>query len=872
MKLLKKNLLFLFILLGCAFCFLLKDQQLTETIAIHPDSEVLFASGSQLSQTWSPHTRKITQISLPYTANADFTSGFTLSVIPSYPGADENAVVSASIQPRSFQSGESGTLTFAFDTASLQLGRQYQFLFTYTETEAGGSLSIPSSSEYGGCSVDGVSAASGLMMDITFVKNSRIFLLFGIFAPLLAFSLFFMLLFHKKFEETAALSAVVLVFILYIAGLTEHLELGMYAVFLLAFCAFLCSIFLFQKKDRTWKDLLSPGLFVFVVFSLIILVYNANMQRSIWDEFSHWGLAAKDMFYFGSFGKHADSTVFLPWYPPFITLFQYYVQFQNGLFSESLLYVAFQIMICCFLIAGLKDLSFKTLRLLPAGLLILLCIPIIFFPEVFNSIMVDPLLAIFLAYTVLCYFTAPLSIFNFLRIAGGLFALTLTKEMGAPIAGLATILFILDFLYKQRKLFTKSLLPLCSLTLLVVLFFCSWRIYLAIPAPQSASAAAESLAAAESSAETAVGTDTASSESSPAGSAEEAAKASAASQDTQPVTAIPTSTAGFTLQNFTEFLSGNAPDWRYETAKNYVKFLFSSPSYTLGPISLSTLDLCFLLLIAAFLLSRTARWGKDKGIFSMGIFGVLCLLPYLSFLLVCYLFAFSATEAKMLHSSSRYVASYLAGILLAFVLYLFMNLCRQAENESAASENKRLSSPGSICVVLSLVLLIVTPLENLTNKYLGTVNSYDYFYGTEDCARALRSFADQTDKVYLVCNNSGGFSYWVFRNAISPLSTQDGGWNLFSSREDYLAYEAEYLEEPDANRTILSASDWAAQLYSGYDYVFLLHANEAFASMYGDLFEDPASICDGTFYQVNRLEDGGVSLSYIGRVGIKWYK
>ena len=179
------------------------------------------------------------------------------------------------------------------------------------------------------------------------------------FVCLLAFSLFFMLLFHKKFEETAALSAVVLVFILYISGLAEHLELGVYAVFFLAFCAFLCSIFLFPKKDRTWKDLLSPGLFVFAVFSLIILVYNANMQRSIWDEFSHWGLAAKDMFYFGSLGKHADSTVFLPWYPPFITLFQYYVQFQNGLFSESLLYVAFQIMICCFLLAGLKDLSFK---------------------------------------------------------------------------------------------------------------------------------------------------------------------------------------------------------------------------------------------------------------------------------------------------------------------------------------------------------------------------------------------------------------------------------------------------------------------------------------------------------------------------------
>ena len=257
----------------------------------------------------------------------------------------------------------------------------------------------------------------------------------------------------------------------------------------------------------------------------------------------------------------------------------------------------------------------------------------------------------------------------------------------------------------------------------------------------------------------------------------------------------------------------------------------------------------------------------------MSLFGVLCFLPYMAFLLVCYLFAFSATEARILHSSPRYSASYLAGLILAFIIYLYIGLCRQKVDDEPSSEDcHRPSRPVFACLILCLVLLIITPLENLANKNLGTVNSYDYFYGIDDCARVLRSFADQSENVYLVCNNSGGFSYWVFRNAISPLSTQNNSWNIFSSREACLEYESEYPENAGITPAFLSASEWESQLYSGYDYVFLLHPNEAFASMYGELFEDPSTIYDGTFYQVNRHADGSVSLSYTGRIGIKWYK
>ena len=854
MKLLKANFPFILLFIVGAFILLTKNQELSETVAPYSDTTVTFSAGHSLSQTWSPHTKKITGVSLPYTAEEDFSSGFSLAIIPVGPESPQDAVVTCSIESRDFQKNESGTLTFNFDTIFLQPGKQYQFLFTYTNSDFSGTLTIPSNSEYSGCFVDGSSTASGLSIDISFVKNNHFYLLFIIFVPLMSFSLFFMLLFRKKWEEVIALSVVLMTAILYIAGLAEHLETGINIIYVLTILALVFSICLFNLKKQVWRNLLSPGLFIFAVLMVIILFYNINMRRALWDEFSHWGLAVKDMFYFNSFAKHTDTTVMLPWYPPFITLFQYYVQYQNGLFSENLLYIAFQIVMCSFLLPCLKNIHLKNIRLLPHGLLILLCIPIIFFPEVFNSIRVDSLLAVILAYTIFCYYSHPLSIFNFLRIAAGLFALVLTKEMGAPIAGLATIIFILDNIYQKKRFSLHSLFPFLGLTLFVITVFCSWRIYLFIPVTQPSTEVSSSSEISEEVCvqEKHLQTDEVSAEDLP-----------------NEVTAIPTSTSGFTLQNFIELLSGNAPGWRYKTITNYIYTLFSDPTYSLGVINVSILDVCFLLLIIAFLLSRCTEYRDDKNILSIALFGTLCGLPYLAFLLICYLFAFSPIEAEILHSFHRYAASWFAGVILAFIMYMFSWLCKQ-QQENLPITRFRLS-PVNVCTILSLLLLIVTPLENLTNKNLGTETEYEYFYGVEDCSRMLRSFADQSDKVYLVCNDTDGFSYYLFKDAISPLTAQSGNWDIFSSKEEYNAYLEKYSPTSN-NASFLSINEWNKMLFNEYDYVFILHPNEFFSSMYGGLFEDPKTIDNGTFYRVVKQANGTVLLSYIGSIGINWYK
>lgn len=845
MQTIKRNIPFILLLIISLFCLLKKDTSITESVVLHADSNLIFTTETSMSQSWAPNVKKINGVSLPYVAASDFSSDISLKIVQDGPYANQKPLVDTSLNDIVFRLGESGQLNFHFKALPVTPGKRYIFIFEYTDSSHKGKLDIPSSIEYDGCYLNGNATGQGIALQITSLKNSRVFWLYSVFMPLLSISLFLMLIFKRKFEEVVALSLSVIVGVLYIAGLFGHLETGIYALYTLTFIFCLASVYIYNDKRVEWKQLLSPGLLIFGIFIIIILFYNNDIYRARWDEYTHWGLAVKDMFYFNSFAKHIDSTVMLPWYPPFITLFQYYIEYNNGLFTEELLYIAFQISILSFLIITVKSVCKRSLKFLLSGLSIMLFIPVIFFPDIFNSIYVDPLLAIYVAFILTCYYTEPTSVFNFLRIAGGLFALTLTKEMGAPIAGLLVIIFFLDTIYRNKKLFTKTILISCSFLLLVFVFFFSWRIYLTIPAPQPDIEKSTELAFQQNNSDD--------------------------SNIPPTITAIPSTTSDFTVRNLVNLLSKKAPEWNYKCIKNFIHAMFSDNCYNLGIIAFSVLDVFFLVLLVSVLLPFTVLFKNDHNLYSLGFFGVLCGLPYLVLLLLSYLFAFNQTEALMLHSYPRYCGSYVAGIVLALMMYVFIKLC-EAANESDSKNSSYNKNCWIVSLSIFLILAIITPIENFAIKNMDTETPPEYVYGSDEFSSVLRSFSARSEKIYIVCNNSAGFSYYIFRNFASPLQTQEGAWSLYSSKEEYLKYLEAYPENLDSSPTVLSPKEWAKRLNAQYDYVFLLHPNENFSDMYSSIFEDPSTIGDGTFYRIEKLNDDNIQLSYIGKIGIKAYK
>ena len=822
MKTIKQNFLFILIPLIALFCFLQKDSFLSESIISHPDSQVTFSASETLSQTWEANVKKLTEVSIPYTSSTDFTSDFHLNIMDD---STSVTLVTVSLPQVSFRADENGKLTFSFSPITLNPGTRYKFYLSADNFTSPGELSIPANVEYDGCSINNIPTDQGADFQLTSIKPSRLFWLFAAFAPLFLFSLVLMLGFNRKFEQVVGLALVINIGILYLFGLFEQLETGIAALWIFSLLAYLYSLYVYNNKKISWKSLVTPGLLLFGILIIVIILYNRNMYRAEWDEYSHWGLAVKDMFYFNAFSKHIGSTLFIPRYPPFITLYQYFMEYHNGMFSESILYVAFQIFLVSFLLVGTSGLTKAKYKYFIPCISILLFVPMLFYPDVYNSIYVDPLLAIIMAYVLICYYTESLSLFNFLRIAGGLLALTLTKEMGVLIAGMLVILFMLDTLWKKKKFAIKPLLPHIGLGLLVCLFFFSWQIYLAIPVVSDITIVSEAVPVISS-----------------------------------------TSASRITIGGIIDLLTGNAPEWRYQCIKNYIEALFSGHTFMFGNISVSVLDICFLVLLAGYLIPKLPAFRKNSELFSLSAFGVLCSLPYLAFLLVTYLFSFNEREALLLNSYERYAGSYVGGVFLAFCILLFsISLQRDTGKER--------TSPYLITVTaLTLLLFIITPAEYLFLKNTDIETPPEYVYGTDEAEKLLRSFGDKSEKIYVICNNSNGFSYYLYRNVFSPHQVQNASWSLYSSREDYLEYLQNYPDKSDSSPTILSAADWEKQLSEEYSYVFLLHPNEVFSQMYGSLFEDPSSIQDGTFYRVNSDPSGHVQLSYIGKVGIKNYK
>lgn len=836
---LKRNWFFILFLLVFLVGIVQMNLQLEAPVVSHPDTQISFSADEMmLEQDWQPHIKKISRISIPYIAENSFQSDLNLALI-----ADDGWILSESAARYEFEANTSGVLDFSLGTVKVEPGVRYKIQLQFKNPSEKGVLLLDAGSNYMGCRIDGTDCGRAAAFTVSFVKSSRISWFIFTFFPFISFALLIMIIWNRKFEETIGLAIIAVVFILYIMGLAGFLETGIFLVYLLAAISLLSSIYLYNRKKMTFRQIFSPGILIYGILIILIIMNCKDSFLARWDEYSHWGLAAKDMFYYNSFGKHIGTTVMLPRYLPFSTLAEYLFIYTNGLFSQSLLYVGYQSVMAGILIISCKAAVQKRKFLFPV-LTGIICLPVIFYIDVFNSLYVDPLLAALLAYVLICYFSEKMSVFNLIRIIGGLIALTLTKDVGVVLAGLMTLIMLADVLqvqYKQKKFEIKQVLLPCVCTLLVCGMFLSWQVYMSIPVVQIA----------ESSQVTNLSDE----------------ETSTASEEESVTFSSSVSASGITMNGILELFKGKAPEYKYQVIKKYIMTLFDEDTYFLGNIAVSYMDLSILLLIVAWLVSYMTVWeDKEKRMFTFGVLTFIAGILYCGFLLVTYLFSFAENEALRLSSHNRYWASFLCGVLIAFYSMLMI---RAAELKQPDNQKKAWYGVMLFCSIV----LIAVPVSGFVIKNMDTEITKEEIYGYDDMAEAFRSFAERGETVYFVCNNSSGYAYYMFRNAISPLLAPYVQCNIFASRDlwqEQMNYYAENNIEPTGGETILSADEWCAQL-KNCEYVFLFHPNEVFSKSYGELFEEPETIADGTFYQVINTEKG-VILQYIGSVGVKSFK
>lgn len=835
MKVIKKYRLFWGSVLVIVLCLLQKNSFLTVPIVSNLDSQISFVTEcEQLEQTWQPHVKKITGIKVPYSSTESFNATVEVNI---YSDNYEKHLVAAELEYQ-FIKGEEGVLEFSFDPVQVTPGERYRIHLAYTNYSSPGELLIPSGSNYEGCNIDGEECNVASAIEIVIVKNSHLFWLFAVFFPILAFSLLFMVIFDRKWEDTVALSLIIIVFGMYVFGLFECLQEGVVTLYALSIISFLIALYLLVKKQVLLKELISPGLLVYGILFGIILLNCRGIWLARWDEYSHWGLAVKDMFYYDAFAKHYNTTVMLPRYLPFSTLIEYFFVRANGMFSQEIVYVAYQTVLLSASII-ISRVAKKAWRFCIPTILVIIALPMIFFSDVYNCIYVDPLLAVFAAYILICYYSEKMSLFNLLRIMGGLFALTMTKDMGMVIAGLITMIMFFDrirSIIQNRKHNCKELILPCVLAGWVLISFFSWQVYLSIPTPVSDG---DSIVDVDLETE---------------------------QQAESTIHSGAISASGITIEGVRALLDGSADSYKYQSVKNFLVMMFDEETFKFGSIGLSFIDLQMLLLLITFILSYKENESEEKNkLLSFGKYSCIAGLLYSIILEILYLFAFSKNEALHLSSHDRYLASWICGVIFV-LLYLFMQ-----QVEKGKWENKRIGQ--FVMVILVAAIIMCFPMTNLIVTNRDTEVTEEMIYGNNQIEEMMRSTSIRGEKIYFICNNGDGYSYFIFKNTSCPLLVSSGDWDIYSSEDAYekqMKIMEEHGEDYKGNKRILSCEEWGKEL-SDCQYVFLYHPAEIFGEMYGSMFKEPETIEDGTFYRVENTNNG-IELAFIGKVGLKTYR
>lgn len=803
-KVIKRNIIWCILIVGLLIAVLRKDKSIEIPIVSEPDSQISFTTGSILEQTWQSNVKKINQIDIPYIAETDFETRIKLEFLDD----DGTTLLAESEIERSFFAGESGNLTFLFKTFKVIPGVRYKIRAQFSNNSVEGNMLVASGRNYAGCSIDGILQDEAAAFRMTGVKTGRISWLILVFFPFFTFALLLMIVWNRKWEETIGISVILTGNIMLIAGLFGILETGIYIIYLLAIISLLMVIYLYNKKGLEIKDIFSLGMILYVISILVILVNCNQLYLARPDEFSHWGLMAKDMFYYNSLPKHWNSTILLTYYPPFMAVIEYYFTYINGFFSDSFCYVGYQVVLLSCLIIICKNVN-KRNKIIVPGFLAVIAVLLMFYEEAFSTLMVDTALAVLTAYTLICYFSEKRSIFNVLRILGGLSALVFTKPTGVILAGLITLIMIGDNLFKwcrERKKVLRNLVVSGICTIFVCLLYLIWQIYLSTPVK------AEPL---------------------PITMVNEGVE-----QEEQVYINI-TNASGITIEKVKNLFLGQGQEYQYETISRYIQKVLNGNSFKIKNFEFSYLDLLLLMLVISWLGSQLIKNEENEN--NLFYFGILCTfagLGYAAFLLVTYLFTFSVSDALALAHHERYLASWIGGVLIALWALIFM----KATEEEKSSSNVI----GRCLICMSIVLIVMSPRDQLLERKADTMHIEEHWYGYMDMLEVFRSVANRAETVYLICNETGGMDYIMMQDVMCPLFVK---------------------QFPTDNA--MTIQEWGEQL-KDTQYVLILHADNEFKKLYRELFEVPETINDGVIYQVV-MNDAGLYLHYIGETGAGLY-
>lgn len=106
----------------------------------------------------------------------------------------------------------------------------------------------------------------------------------------------------NKIEVNIPIAVIGIILIEYIFGLFDKLLLGVRIIEILTLISTVYMLYaILKKRIKIKEQIITPGLVIYIIICLAIIIVNKNMLFKEYDEFSHWGIIVKHMFEFRKF-------------------------------------------------------------------------------------------------------------------------------------------------------------------------------------------------------------------------------------------------------------------------------------------------------------------------------------------------------------------------------------------------------------------------------------------------------------------------------------------------------------------------------------------------------------------------------------------
>ena len=269
---------------------------------------------------------------------------------------------------------------------------------------------------------------------------------------------------ERKYEEVLPLTCCTMVLTMFLFGVFGFLKLG--AAVVCAACAGLYVLTALRVgKQKTGRVLLqnvfTSGFALFLAFNLMYILCICGKLFDKTDEFTHWGDTVRILCNLDAFGTHPDANSNFASYPPAMSIFQYFLQKLNhwkpGMMVEWLCYYAYQVFALSFLMP-LWGKGRRSLLGFGAFAMGLFCLPHLFFPHYYDSILIDAFLGIVSGAGIcLLVWEKNRDFLYHARILATCAVLVLAKDAGALFAVILAAMYALEQRQSEKKLHPAAL-------------------------------------------------------------------------------------------------------------------------------------------------------------------------------------------------------------------------------------------------------------------------------------------------------------------------------------------------------------------------------------------------------------------------------